>query len=336
MLFDNNTATAQTTVTFGTSTSSSSSRGPVQIAGGSSSVVSTTFNQVYTAAELAAAGIASGSSITELQWDLQSTNIIDGTGDASFKIYVKNSSATSATAGTWGDIISGSTLVLDRTFNSTDNFPGSKGYMAFPLTTAFDYTGGALEIAVHWDMSGITPTGASVFNNDGAIKWRWEATTENLVAKKTSSSPITSGSSVSLANKERANMQLVYITSGGSGGTPETVAIGAGTSSSSSRGPIQVAGGSSTVVTTAFNQVYTAAELAEAGITSGSSITELQWDLQSTNIIDGTGDASFKIYVKNSSATSATAGTWGDIISGSTLVLDRTFNSTDNFPGSKG
>ncbi len=46
MLFDNSTVTAQTTATFGTGTSSSSSRGPVQIAGGSSSVQSSLKCQV--------------------------------------------------------------------------------------------------------------------------------------------------------------------------------------------------------------------------------------------------------------------------------------------------
>ncbi len=329
------------TVTFGTGTSSSSSRGPAQIAGGSSTVVTTAFNQVYTASELVAAGITDGSTITELRWDINSTNIIQGAGDASFKIYIKNSSATSATADTWGNTISGSTLVLDKTFNTTDNFPGAKGYMDFSLTTPFDYTGDALEIAVLWDMSGVAADpagGIQVFDNadgnNGAIKWRYSATTGNLVSKKTSSSTITSGSSLTLANEERANMQLIY-TPPSNSVTPETVAIGAGTSSSSSRGPIQVAGGSSTVVMTAFNQVYTAAELATAGITNGSTITELQWDINSTNIIQGAGDASFKIYVKNSSATSATADTWGNTISGSTLVLDRTFNTTDNFPGAK-
>ena len=328
------------TTTLGTSTSSSASRGPIQVPGGTSTTTITAFNQVYTAAELAAAGLVDGNTITELQWELNSTNVIQGAGNASFQIYMRNSSATSATADTWGNTISGSTLVLDRTFNTTDNFPGATGYMAFPLTTSFDYTGGALEIAVLWDMSGVTADpagGTQAFNNpDGAsdpgtIKWRYSATTgTNLVSKKTGSSAITSGSSLTLANEERANMQIVYTT------TSSTTTIGSGSSSSASRGPIQVPGGTSTTVATAFNQVYTATELAAAGISSGDFITELQWDLQSTNVIQGAGDAFFKIYLKNSSATSATADTWGNTIDGAVLVVDRTFNTTDNFPGVKG
>ena len=211
------TTSAQTTVQFGSGTSSSSARGPIQVAGGGSAVISTAFNQVYTATELAAAGLVSGKSITELQWDLNSTNILQGTGNASFKIYMRNSTATSATADTWGNTILGSTLVLDRTFNTTDNFPGVKGYMAFPLSNIFAYAGGSLEIAVLWDMSGITaappvtPAFSNADGNNGAIKWRWSPTTgTNLVSKRTSSSGTTSGSSMTLANQERANIQIVY------------------------------------------------------------------------------------------------------------------------------
>ena len=210
--------------------------------------------------------------------------------------------------------------------------------MPFPLTTPFTYTGGALEIAVLWDMSGIaasppaTPAFSNADGDNGAIKWRWSATTgTNLVTKKTSSSLITSGSSLTLANQERANMKLVYETS-----LLSTLTFGTGTSSSSSRGPIQVAGGSSTVISTAFNQVYTPTELITAGMTIGDIITELRWDLNSTNMLQGAGNASFQIYMKNSVATSATADTWGNTILGSTLVLDRTFNTIDNFPGVTG
>ncbi len=333
--------TAQTTTaTFGAGTSSSASRGPMQVSGGTSTTTVTAFNQVYTAAELSAAGLTAANIITELQWDLNSTNVIQGAGNATFTIYMKNSSATSATADTWGNTIAGSTVVLDRVFNTTDNFPGAKGYMSFPLTTPFDYTGGALEIAVLWDMSGITADpagGTQAFNNPdgssdpGTIKWRWSATTgTNLVSKKTSSSSISSGSSLSLANEERANINILYT------GGPQTATFGTGTSSSASRGPMQVSGGTSTTVVTAFNQVYTASELAANGVASGNTITELLWDLNTINVIQGAGDATFTIYMKNSSATVATADTWGNTIAGSTMVLDRVFNTTNNFPGVKG
>ncbi len=344
MLFDNNTVTAQTTATFGTGTSSSSSRGPVQIAGGSSTVITTAFNQVYTATELAAIGITDGSTITELQWDINSTNIIQGAGDASFKIYIRNSSATSATADTWGNTISGSTLVLDRTFNTTDNFPGAEGYMAFPLTTPFDYTGDAIEIAVLWDMSGVAADpagGVQVFDNadgnNGAIKWRYSTTTGNLVSRKTSSSTISSGSSLTLANEERANMQLIYTLPTSTSCSITSDPLGEGTSSSATRGPFQRSSSSSGSVHSRANLVYTQAELVtNLGISSGSTISQINWDLGSTNTITATGDATLNIYMKNSSVTEATFNTWTNIIDGATLVGTYTFNTSNNFSGIEG
>jgi hypothetical protein len=49
-----------------------------------------------------------------------------------------------------------------------------------------------------------------------------------------------------------------------------TVQIGTGSSSSSTRGPFQRADTNSTTVFSRYNQVYTASELATAGITAGA------------------------------------------------------------------
>lgn len=329
LCFAGNIMTAQSTATIGSGSSSSSTRGPFQRADTNSTTVFSRFVQTYTAAELAAAGINSGASISALNWELASSNIIIGSGDATLKIYVKNSSATSAVTDTWANLITGSTLVVDDIYNTTNNFPGANGWMPFTFMSPFTYTGGALEIAVDWDCSQVS---TPVFNGNGAIKFRWESTApDNLVAKKTASS--SAPSTISDLKDERANIQIEY-TNPFVATSPVT--IGTGSSSSSTRGPFQRSDTASSTVYSRFVHVYTASELAAAGITSGVSLTALNWELASSNVIIGSGDATLKVYIKNSSATAATADTWVNLISGSTLAVDNIYNTTNNFPGANG
>ncbi|GAB5555836.1 MAG: hypothetical protein SchgKO_00490 [Schleiferiaceae bacterium] len=419
-MFSGLNLTAQTTVTIGSGSSSSSTRGPFQRSDTASSTVYSRFFHVYTAAELAAAGITSGVSIDEVKWELASSNVIIGSGNANIKIYVKNSTATSASADTWSNLISGATMVLDEDYNTTNNFPGANGWMGFDFTTPITYTGGALEIAVDWDCSQVS---TPAFSGDGALKWRWESTSpDTLVVKKTSSS--SPSSNISDHKTERANIQIVYssaacagpsaihatpgdgsaqftwvastgatsynwkvvaagagssamaVDSGstsntldssmtlgsmmaydlyveadcGSGGSGYTgpfsfftqpastteLTVGAGTSSSSTRGPFQRSDTNSTTVYSRFVHVYTAAELAAAGLTSGTDITSLNWELASSNQVIGMGNAELKVYIKNSTATAATADSWTNLISGSTMVVDYDFNTANNFPGANG
>jgi hypothetical protein len=412
---------AQTTVQIGTGSSSSSTRGPFQRADTNSTTVFSRYNQVYTASELATAGITAGASISELQWELASSNVVIGTGDATLKVYIKNSTATVATSDTWANLITGSTLAVDNIYNTTNNFPGANGWMQFAFSAPFVYTGGALEIAVDWDCSQVS---TPAFSGNGALKWRWEAVSSNLVVKKTSSSA--PSTTITDLKSERANIQIVYSTvtcspptglnasniaatsadlswtpaanaanynwkivplgaastaaaidsgmtattmasatglsplttydlyvssdcgtAGASlyagpytfttvGGTQTTITIGAGSSSSSTRGPFQRSDTNSTTVFSRFVHIYTASELAAAGITNGDMISSLNWELASSNVIIGSGDATMKVYVKNSTATVATAGSWATLIAGSSLLVDNAYNTTNNFPGANG
>ena len=140
------------TMTLGEGTSSSATRGPFQRSNtGSSSTISHA-NLVYTGDELS--NLTSSATISGINFDLGSTNIINATGDAFMRIYMKNSSVTEATTvADWTTHISGFTLVGTYTFNTTTNFPGSEGFLSFDLDSDFDYTGGALEVAVEWDLS---------------------------------------------------------------------------------------------------------------------------------------------------------------------------------------
>ena len=421
-LFISSTAIAQTTVTIGTGSSSSSTRGPFQRSDAASSTVFSRWVMVYTAAELAAAGIPSGASITELNWELASSNTIIGTGNANLKIYIRNSSATAATADSWTNLTAGSSLVYDEDFNTTNNFPGANGFMPFVFNAPFNYAGGAVEIAVDWDCSQVS---TPAFSGDGSIKWRYASTSPNsYVVKKTSSS--SPSSTITDLSTDRANIQIVFnavacdppasivannittnsaelswmastnansynwklvasgagstgtaIASGSTSSTMTTITglsaltsydfyiesdcggigssgfyaptsfltlanstttatIGMGSSSSSSRGPIQRSDTNSTSVYTRWAHVYSASELAAAGINDGVILSALNWELASDNIIIGSGNANLKVYIRNSSATSAMADSWSNLTSGSSLVFDQDFNTTNNFPGANG
>ena len=413
---------AQTTATIGTGSSSSSTRGPFQRSDTNSSTVYSRFVHVYTASELASAGIPSGASITSLNWELASSNVIVGSGNANLRIYVKNSSATQAVPGSWSTLIGGATLALDTNFNTTNNFPGANGWMPFALDIPFTYTGGALEISVDWDCSQVS---TPAFSGDGAIKWRWQSTSpDTTVVKKTSSS--SPSSNISDEKTERANIQIVYnaaacdpptalyvdsttststilgwigatnatsynwkvvpagagasapaIDSGATANTTQlvtgltpfttydfyvtsdcgtigtsgttgpfafmtlpvattTITIGTGSSSSSTRGPLQRSDTNSSTVFSRFVQVYKPSELAAAGLSAGDSLTALNWELASSNIIAGAGNASIKVYIKNSTDSVAVSNNWSTFITGSALVVDNLYNTTNNFPGANG
>ena len=194
----------------GTGTSSSSSRGPIQRSDVNSSTVYTRWHHVYTEADLAAAGLECGASLTGLNWEKGNSNIIDQPGDATWKVYIKNSTSTTATVDSWDNLVAGSEQVVDRVFNIANNFPSSSGWMPFNFDAPYVYDGGALEISVDWDGSAIATPGVSTgFNGNGAVTWRWESTApEFLVAKRTASS--SSPSTISDLKDERANIQFTF------------------------------------------------------------------------------------------------------------------------------
>ena len=222
MLLSVNDITAQiTTDTLGTGTSSSATRGPFQRSDTASSSVYSRAQLMYTQAELATTlGIPSGASISQINWDLGSSNVITATGTATLNIYMKNSMVIDAVNNdTWANITTGSTLVGTYTFDATtNNFPGAKGLMDFVLTTPFVYTGNTIEVAVEWDCSGLTTTSTSpvnankLFSGNGSLNWRWDATAHvsTLYRAGSSSAP----TSLNKIKSERVNTQFVYTTGG--------------------------------------------------------------------------------------------------------------------------
>ncbi len=321
------------TLTIGTSTSSSATRGPFQRSDSGSNSVFSRGNLVYTAAELS--NLTSTSTITKINFDLGSTNIIDATGNAILNIYMKNSSVTEATTiADWDVAIAGYTLVGTYTFNTTNNFPGVEGFLSFDLDTDFDYSGNTLEVAIDWDCSGLTSTNADanlLLTGNGSLNWHWTATAHNSLTYSASSSAPTSTGNL---KAQRANTQFVYTDPNAA----DELIIGTSTSSSATRGPFQRSSSPSTSTISRGNLVYTAAELTSLGSGGlGALISAIDFDLGSTNIIDATGNAILNIYMKNSSVTEATTiPDWDAALAGYTLVGTYTFNTTNNFPGAEG
>lgn len=214
--FTNIQANNPVVVTIGEGTSSSAARGPIQQGGGTTTTRYSRFNLVYSQAEMVAAGVTANSTISELRWFLNTTDIIQGSGNAPLKIFIQNSSANDATPVSWDDLTGGLTPVVDRVFNTTDNFPGETGWMPFIFNTPFVYSGGAIEISVEWDFGSISIpafTGDDSSNPNGqSIRWRWSVYPNNVVVRALSSSGYSNNLTFSTGSarpNERANIQMV-------------------------------------------------------------------------------------------------------------------------------
>jgi hypothetical protein len=90
---------------------------------------------IYTAAELGKVG-----SISKLGWYPTLTTSYN----VPIKIYVKHTTATTMTAATWANSISGATLVYSGTMAGTT----ANTWKEFTLSTAFNYTGGSNNLMV--------------------------------------------------------------------------------------------------------------------------------------------------------------------------------------------
>ncbi|WP_157359344.1 T9SS type A sorting domain-containing protein [Wenyingzhuangia fucanilytica] len=324
---------SQETLTLGSGTSASATRGPLQRSDSGSSSVYSRATMLYSATELAS--LTSTAIISQINFDLGSENIITASGDATLKIYMKNSSATEVAAvdTQWDTAVSGATLVGTYTFNTANNFPGTEGFLSFDLDSDFNYSGGALEVSVDWDCSNLIPLDAGqpnqLFSGNGSLNWHWSGTTHaSLLYDASSSQPTV----LDTRKSERVNTQIVYTDPN----ADQTLTLGSGTSASATRGPLQRSDSGSSSVYSRATMLYSATEL--TSLTSDATISMIKFDLGSVNIITASGDATLKVYMKNSSATEVAAvdTAWDTAVSGATLVGTYTFNTTNNFPGAEG
>lgn len=112
--------------------------------------------QVIPASVLSASGVSTGANITSIAWEKGSVATMAAGRDATMIIRMKNSSATAASlTADWTTVTTGMTQVYS---NANTVPPATAGYWTLTLSAPFNYTGGALEIAVEWTIN--TGTGS--------------------------------------------------------------------------------------------------------------------------------------------------------------------------------
>ena len=207
-------ANAQSTATIATGASLTAIHhsGPIYRSFSSSSYQVSRFSYLYTAAELSAAGVTSNKLIQKLAWS-KTTSATTGAGN--FKIYIKNSSATSypLATETWANLIAGTTLFYS---NSAYSWPSTIGYIDFAGSSNFLYTGGSLEILCDWDLG----TGTS----SADIPFSLKTVTSSIYGTANTSGAQTTLSSTSNSigtlTNTRPDLRITYTTSTPCTGTP--------------------------------------------------------------------------------------------------------------------
>lgn len=124
--------------------------GPMYKSTATSNFVYSRYSFLYTAAELASAGLLSGDMITDVAWF--KANSAMGNSPCVFEVWIKNSTLTTigAAGQGWTNVISGSTQVYNNTSHMVDS---TIGWHQVIFNAPFLYSGGALEIATNFDIS---------------------------------------------------------------------------------------------------------------------------------------------------------------------------------------
>lgn len=216
---------AQTNVQIGTSTSNllnSNTAGgdPGPMFRVTAGISNSKHHYTLTNAELAAAGLPTGSIITAIAFHKGSSTGSEAPHLNNFELWLKNSAATQAPAvpAFFSQLIQGATLAYT---NNAQFVPSPVGFVNFPLTTPFVYTGGTLEVAANWQLG--TPGYSS-----GSFNW-----SGNTVADRTISGNSASVSdTLSNLRTNRPTIRITYVTGAACNTTPTA---GQATASLSSR-----------------------------------------------------------------------------------------------------
>lgn len=192
---------AQTTVQIGTGTLTPTNTlyCPVYRFSATSTTTLANSDIVFTAAELATAGIPSGATITAVAFN--KTNAFNFLIPCTYTMLMANSAAVPPLPGVmatqWPIILTTHTVVYN---SSSFNIPATAGWFTINLTTPFVYTGGSLEIATDQIMTG-GGTGATG-------NFAWEYTTgfaTSIIGSAT-------GNSNLATYKQRPNIRITYTT----------------------------------------------------------------------------------------------------------------------------
>lgn len=171
-------------------------------------------NCLYTASELAAAGIPNGALITGIEYNKVNTS--SSASSFLYQIFIANSTATPplSTATTWASILSSHTQVYN---NSAQTLNSSTGWLPFPFSAPFTYTGSGLEIATYVNY-GTTP--ANVINGN----LQFEITgglTANVIGVVATSQTIPTSLTGSVSGYlDRPNVKISYTLPNACSGAP--------------------------------------------------------------------------------------------------------------------
>ena len=147
-------AGAQTSIIIGAGALSGTSSngaagdpGPMYRSSAGSGFIYSRYHYLYTASELATAGITAGSLISKLAWFKD--NNAAANSPCLFEAWIKNSSLSLIGAGgqQWTTLTNGSTPVYSNSAHLVDSVIG---WHEITLTTPYFYTGGALEISTNF------------------------------------------------------------------------------------------------------------------------------------------------------------------------------------------
>ena len=200
-------ASAQTTVTIGTGTltTSGSNGTPIYRSSASSSFDYSQSVQLLTQSQLAAAGILPGATITKIAYYKGNAETLSPGRTATINVFMKNSSLTTLTTSsnfaTW---TAGATNVYSNaTYGSAaTDLPAAAGWVEYNFSTPFQYTGGSLETAIDWRINAGTGNGST-----GAFTWQYTSGPTQAVGTS-SSTPITSN--LTGSQSRYYNAQLTY------------------------------------------------------------------------------------------------------------------------------
>jgi hypothetical protein len=167
----------------------------------------TACNNLYTAAEMSAAGIPSGSTITSIAYFKNGTGGTDPSSNLSMQVYMANSSTTPplATTTTVADIQTSHSLVYT---NASHVIATTSGWHEIVLATPFVYLGGSLEIAIFTQIDGTSPYSTDKFD------WVYTSGYADYVIGQfgsTALAPTATLSATTADYKHRPNIQISYL-----------------------------------------------------------------------------------------------------------------------------
>lgn len=173
--------------------------GPMYNTGASSTFFYSKHHMVFTAAELAAAGLTPNTLIQKLAFRKANNAAVSSASPILFDIHLKNSAATAVLPAPqdYVNLISGATLVYSSTNQA---FLPDTGWIDFNLITPFLYTGGAIELTTAWDMS-------AAGTNSSTANFAWYKDPANII----SHTAATQSGTLNNARTVRAQTRFTFI-----------------------------------------------------------------------------------------------------------------------------